>query len=103
MEKNEDRILNAEVITEMVLKLVGSINPAGCSQRDRERLENVKVLGAIVYDLFDRLTDIEFYNKGSHENSVQLIVKESKKQATLLEDYFFDYFVESGYTVLKDL
>ena len=59
-------------IKEIVNRLVGEINPLGCSSRDPQRLENLKVMCELVTDLIEEVQYVS-RNKDSYEGSVKTI------------------------------
>ena len=59
-------------IKEIVEKLTGKITATGDSSRDREHLENLKVLCYLVDDLIWKIQSVA-KNKDSYENSVKEI------------------------------
>lgn len=65
--------MNSMDVYEVVTKLIGPVNPVGCSQSDAVRLENVKVLTALVDSLLTDIDGIAMSYKDSHEHSVKLI------------------------------
>lgn len=57
---------------EIVLKMVGNINPNGCSSRDEEAKENLKNYCDLLNEMIINLIDIS-NNKISYEYSVKQI------------------------------
>lgn len=56
-------------IKEIVLKLVGNINPAGDASRDGERFDNLVTLCDLVEDLVHKIKYVS-KSKSSYESSV---------------------------------
>lgn len=56
-------------IKEIVLKLVGKVNPVGETNTDNERFENLKVLCELVDELVGVIDEVNCKNKDSHEFS----------------------------------
>ena len=61
-----------ENIKEIVLKLVGSITPAGESHKDTQRLENLKVLFNLIEDLVYEVNCVS-KEKDRYESSMKLM------------------------------
>lgn len=57
--------------TEIVKKLVGSIQPVGETNTDCQRLENLKVMCAIVNDLVIEINRVSYENKDRYEHSMK--------------------------------
>lgn len=57
-------------LSEIVMKLVGSVQPAGKSEIDSERFENLKVLCELVNDLVTEIDNVSYINKDAYEHSV---------------------------------
>ena len=57
-------------LQDIVLKLIGNVNPAGCASRDPERLENLKVLCELTEILIDEIAYVS-RSKDSYESSVK--------------------------------
>jgi len=56
--------------TEIIKKLIGSINPAGDASRDGERFENLKEMCTLINDLICEVEHVAFNNKDAYEGSV---------------------------------
>ena len=71
--------MNEEVLYIAVKRLVGNINPLGCSSRDEERLENMKFACGLVNSLLVDIYDVVSINRGSYEHSVKEIANYAEK------------------------
>lgn len=58
-------------LKEIVMSLVGNINPIGETNTDNDRFENLKNLCELVDDLVGKIDDVSYKNKGSREFSVK--------------------------------
>ncbi len=58
-------------IREIVMSLIGNINPIGQANTDNDRFENLKDLCELVDDLVGKIDDVYYKNKDSHEFSVK--------------------------------
>lgn len=58
-------------LKEIVMSLIGNINPIGQSNTDNDRFENLKDLCELVDDLVGKIDDVSYKNKDSHEFSVK--------------------------------
>jgi hypothetical protein len=58
-------------LKEIVQKLVGSIQPAGESHLDTQRLENLKVMCNLVEDLVYEINLVSRHNKDRYESSMK--------------------------------
>jgi len=58
-------------LKEIVMSLVGNINPIGDTNTDNDRFENLKNLCELVYDLLGEIDEVSYKNKDSHEFSVK--------------------------------
>ena len=58
-------------LKEIVMSLVGNINPIGQANTDNDRFENLKDLCELVDDLVVKIDDVYYKNKDSHEFSVK--------------------------------
>lgn len=54
---------------DIVMKLVGEINPISESRTDKIRFENLKVATKLVIDLISKIDDVGYYNKDAWEFS----------------------------------
>ena len=70
---------------DIVLKLVGNINPAGDASIDDERFENLKKLTNLIDDL---ISDVQYVsrNRDSYESSV--------KRSGVYADEFYRKFIQ---------
>lgn len=66
----------------VVKKLIGAIEPEGCSQTDSMRLENIKKMTVLIDELLHDLHQVRHY-KDRRENSMMLIGRHA--------DHFFKY------------
>jgi len=57
---------------EIVNKLIGSIHPAGDSQLDKHRFENLKVMCNLVQRLVEQIDDVAC-QKDRQENSIRVM------------------------------
>lgn len=64
--------------TEIVMKLIGSIQPAGDSGLDRERMENLKALCALVDNLVVEIDRVVTDNEHAHQASIKEMANYSK-------------------------
>lgn len=58
-------------LKDIVMKLVGNINPIGETNTDNDRFENLKNLCELVDDLVGKINDVSYKNKDSREFSVK--------------------------------
>lgn len=58
-------------LKEIVMSLIGNINPIGQANTDNDRFENLKDLCELVDDLVCKIDDVYYKNKDSHEFSVK--------------------------------
>lgn len=58
-------------LKDIVMKLVGNINPIGETNTDNDRFENLKNLCELVDDLLGKIDDVSYKNKDSREFSVK--------------------------------
>lgn len=58
-------------LKEIVMSLIGNINPIGQANTDNDRFENLKDLCELVDDLVVKIDDVYYKNKDSHEFSVK--------------------------------
>lgn len=56
---------------EIVKKLIGPINPVGCSSRDEERFENLKNMIELMDQIHSEIDDIAYRNRESREHSIK--------------------------------
>ncbi len=63
--------MEAEKIYEVVTKLVGNIRPQGCSRRDRESNENLKIFIEVFSKMYTDIDDVAYDFKDSYESSVK--------------------------------
>ena len=61
--------------TDVVKKLIGSINPVGESDIDDERYENLKEMCVLVDNLITDIDDMAFLNRHAQEYSVKRAAK----------------------------
>jgi len=54
---------------DIVMKLVGEIDPISETATDEIRFKNLKVATKLVIDLISKIDDVGYYNKDSHEFS----------------------------------
>lgn len=70
--KNKNKLIVFVMeLREIVLKLVGRIEPRGETNTDNERFENLQTLCKLVNDLVIDIDDMAYRNKDSHEYSVK--------------------------------
>lgn len=60
---------NPMELHEIVMKLVGSVNPVGETNLDNQRFENLKVLQDLIDKLVSKIDNVACRNKNSHEFS----------------------------------
>jgi hypothetical protein len=65
-------------LIDVVRKLIGPIEPLGCSSRDKNRLDNLNKYISLVYHLIDDMKDVS-KNKTSYEYSVKEIGETADK------------------------
>jgi hypothetical protein len=70
-------------LKEVVLKLVGPINPIGETNEDNKRFENLKVIMELINDLIQYTDDMAYSNKDHYEYS--------RKRAS---DYVYKYLTD---------
>lgn len=58
-------------IHEIVKKLIGPIDPVGCSRTDEKRLENLKATIDLCELLIDDILDVSNSNQSRHEASMK--------------------------------
>lgn len=58
-------------LKEIVIRLVGDINPIGETNTDNDRFNNLKILCILIDDLVQEISDMSHINKSSHEFSVK--------------------------------
>ncbi len=58
-------------IKDVVLKLVGNINPIGETNTDNDRFENLKVMCELIESLIDEVDDMAQRNKSAHQFSMK--------------------------------
>lgn len=56
-------------LNDVVMKLIGPVNPVGETRTDEERFENLKRLIALVDELTDEIEGVATSNRRSHEYS----------------------------------
>lgn len=56
---------------EIVQKLIGNIDPVGCSNRDEKRFENLKEMCELVENLVVEIQWVANRNKDAYESSVK--------------------------------
>lgn len=66
-------------VTEIVKKLIGSVEPAGDSDIDEKRFENLKELCLLTSNLVGEISRVVDRNKNAHESSIQKIVQYADK------------------------
>lgn len=99
MNKHEE-IKNAFKIEDVVMKLIGNVQPTGSTQVDKKRLENLEILGDVFYKLFSEISDIIYYNKNHQELSIQEAVEKARK---IIDEVCSDYFYDLGYRLEEEL
>jgi hypothetical protein len=70
--------------TEIVKKLIGSIQPVGETNTDNERYENLKAMTALIFDLLEEIEKVSEL-KDRHEFSVKRAGQTANKFLTLLQ------------------
>ena len=70
--------MNEEILYTVVKKLIGNINPVGCTRTDDDRLENLKVMCELADKLLTDIDDMAYNNRHSHEHSVKVAVEYAK-------------------------
>jgi len=66
-------------IYDIVVRLIGNIEPTGQDSIDIQRLDNLKKLGELVNRLVDDIGTIASSNKNSYENSVKELVNSANE------------------------
>ena len=69
-------------LEDMILKLIGSINPIGETNTDNERYENLKEMTELIDSLLGYVAEV-YQNKDRHEYSM-------KRAGEHVEDFFKD-------------
>lgn len=79
-----------ENIKEIVEKLVGNIQPAGESNLDTQRLENLKVMCGLVEDLVWEINQVS-KDKDRYESSMKVMgVYANNFMYNLINEYIYD-------------
>lgn len=65
---------------DVVKKLIGPINPIGCSSRDAERFENLKNMIELMDQIHSEIDDIAYRNRDCKEQSI-------KRSVDFINDY----------------
>lgn len=63
--------MDAKTTTEVIKKLVGSVNPIGETTTDAVRFNNLKLLTEVSENLLEIISHVHRQNKHSHEHSVR--------------------------------
>jgi len=71
---------------DVVRKLIGSIQPAGDTNIDDERLENLKAMCELVDNLIAEINDVAFRNKNRSEYSVKKMADYASEFLISLKD-----------------
>lgn len=79
--------MDGEQIYEVVMKLVGSVDPVGDSTIDSQRYGNLLLLEDVTNSLIDHILDL-IPNKDSYEGSVHDVGEEAQKWALFWEEEF---------------
>lgn len=74
---NEKSLKDPEILKEILYRLVGPINPTGSDSVDRERLENLKVLGELIDSVVLDIDNIAYHYENSYEHSIKELVNEA--------------------------
>jgi hypothetical protein len=74
-------------IVEIVMKLVGPIDPVGETNADNKRLENLRALCDTVAELADKIDDVRFLNAVAFEYSRKEAAKLAEKSLKDLHAY----------------
>ena len=86
--------LTKENIADVVLKLIGDVQPVGSTHIDNKKYENLEVMGEVFYRLFRELSEVEYDSR----NRVQASMKgASKKAQKIIIDTLEDYLYDRGY------
>ena len=83
----EEVKLTKEQITEVVLKIIGNVQPIGKTEYDEVAIENLEVMGEVFKALFCEIETAEI-NLKCYEGSKIAIGKKAHK---ILEDTLSDY------------
>lgn len=67
--------MNDEILYTVVKKLIGDISPKGDSSRDKQILENMKMMCNLVDRLLTDIDDIAYRNRDCHQHSIKEIVE----------------------------
>lgn len=73
-------------ILDIVMKLIGEVEPLGCSRRDSIRLTNTESLGDLTVELIKLLQDLSF-KQISHEHSVAVIGKKAQSYLNEIKEW----------------
>ena len=60
--------------TDVVRKLIGSIEPVGETNTDAKRGDNLKEMCELVGNLVQDIKDVVYTNKHAHEHSIKVMV-----------------------------
>lgn len=63
--------MESETVYEVVKKIVGPIEPVGCSNTDEKRLENLKLLTSVVGRLLNDIDSVAMC-KNNYQHSMQV-------------------------------
>lgn len=74
-------------IVDVVRKLIGPIEPVGETHTDNERLENIKVMTALVDELLQDISDV-----AKHEYSTEHSRKKSGRHAGSFFRYIYEEY-----------
>jgi hypothetical protein len=74
--------MESSTIKEIVLKLIGPINPVGATNADTARFENLETLCKVVYDLLVEIDNTAYEYKDRPEASVKKASEYAKKFIT---------------------
>lgn len=72
-------------IYDIVKKLVGNIEPVGCTQTDNVRFENLENMTTLVELLLTDIDDVAYYFKDRHEDSLLKASKFASKFLNQIE------------------
>ena len=99
---NKDIELNKEQIAEVIMKLIGNVNPIGETYEDSRRYKNLELMGEVFRRIFDELSDVVCFHKDSVMGSCISAAEESKKiiYDTVI-DYMMDYEMENIKKTIK--
>lgn len=86
-------------LSEIVMKIVGPVEPVGCSSTDKERLKNAVMLTSLIEDLLVIVNENSRY-ANSYEDSVKTIGNHFKKFGAYLISEDLVLCADSGFDLV---